>query len=217
MRIGVEGGAERVRILVEDAGPGVPGAEKERIFERFARGSAARHRVGTGLGLALVAEHARLHGGRAWVEDRPGRRLALRHRAPRRPRMRAWPGVAAGVLVLAGLTLASCGLPTDDAYRPIDPDALGALAETTTTSTTTTSTLPPQTTTTIEPTTTSLPTTEPVTVYFVDGNQQLAPVDAGGHDPGVARQGPSAAAGRRRCPPTLPACAPRSPRAPCSA
>ena len=90
--------------------------------------------------------------------------------------MRAWPGVAAGVLVLAGLALASCGLPTDDAYRPIDPDALGALAETTTTSTTTTSTLPPQTTTTIEPTTTSLPTTEPVTVYFVDGNQQLAPV-----------------------------------------
>ena len=72
VRIGVEGGAERVRILVEDAGPGVPGAEKERIFERFARGSAARHRVGTGLGLALVAEHARLHGGRAWVEDRPG-------------------------------------------------------------------------------------------------------------------------------------------------
>jgi two-component system sensor histidine kinase MtrB len=72
VRIGVEGGAEWVRILVEDAGPGVPGAEKERIFERFARGSAARHRVGTGLGLALVAEHARLHGGRAWVEDRPG-------------------------------------------------------------------------------------------------------------------------------------------------
>jgi signal transduction histidine kinase len=43
-----------------------------RIFERFARGSAARHRVGTGLGLALVAEHAHAHGGEAWVEDRPG-------------------------------------------------------------------------------------------------------------------------------------------------
>ena len=35
-------------------------------------GSAARHRVGTGLGLALVAEHAQAHGGEAWVEDRPG-------------------------------------------------------------------------------------------------------------------------------------------------
>jgi signal transduction histidine kinase len=72
VRIGVEGSGDRVRIMVEDAGPGVPGAERERIFERFARGSAARHRVGTGLGLALVAEHARLHDGRAWVEDRPG-------------------------------------------------------------------------------------------------------------------------------------------------
>ena len=46
-------------------------SERTRIFERFARGSAARHRVGTGLGLALVAEHAAL-GGQAWVEDRPG-------------------------------------------------------------------------------------------------------------------------------------------------
>lgn len=72
VRIGVEGSGDRVRIVVEDAGPGVPQAEKARIFERFARGSAARHRVGTGLGLALVAEHARLHGGSAWIEDRPG-------------------------------------------------------------------------------------------------------------------------------------------------
>jgi two-component system, OmpR family, sensor histidine kinase MtrB len=62
----------RVQIAVEDAGPGVAAAERDRIFERFARGTAARHRVGTGLGLALVAEHARLQGGEAWVEDRPG-------------------------------------------------------------------------------------------------------------------------------------------------
>ena len=57
---------------VDDAGPGVARGERSRIFERFARGSAARHRVGTGLGLALVAEHAQAHGGVAWVEDRPG-------------------------------------------------------------------------------------------------------------------------------------------------
>jgi two-component system sensor histidine kinase MtrB len=61
-----------LRLAVEDAGPGVAPAEQVRIFERFARGTAARHRVGTGLGLALVAEHARLHGGTAWVEDRGG-------------------------------------------------------------------------------------------------------------------------------------------------
>ena len=57
---------------VDDAGPGVARGERSRIFERFARGSAARHRVGTGLGLSLVAEHAQAHGGEAWVEDRPG-------------------------------------------------------------------------------------------------------------------------------------------------
>jgi signal transduction histidine kinase len=71
-RITIEQIADLVEITVEDAGPGVSDDEKERIFERFARGSTARHRVGTGLGLALVAEHAAALGGRAWVEDRPG-------------------------------------------------------------------------------------------------------------------------------------------------
>jgi signal transduction histidine kinase len=74
------GGATCVRVereqgntllIVEDHGPGVSAGERERIFERFARGTAARHRVGTGLGLALVVEHARAHGGEAWVEDGP--------------------------------------------------------------------------------------------------------------------------------------------------
>ena len=60
------------RLAVEDGGPGVAQGERERIFERFARGSAARHRIGTGLGLALVAEHSAAMGGTAWVEDRVG-------------------------------------------------------------------------------------------------------------------------------------------------
>jgi two-component system sensor histidine kinase MtrB len=60
---------KRIRIAVVDDGPGVADGERERIFERFARGSAARHRIGTGLGLALVAEHSAAMGGRAWVED----------------------------------------------------------------------------------------------------------------------------------------------------
>ena len=62
----------RLRLAVEDNGPGVAQGERGRIFERFARGSAARSRVGTGLGLALVAEHSAAMGGRAWVEDRVG-------------------------------------------------------------------------------------------------------------------------------------------------
>jgi signal transduction histidine kinase len=65
-------GRHGIALSVDDAGPGVARGERVRIFERFARGSAARHRVGTGLGLALVAEHAHAHGGEAWVEDRPG-------------------------------------------------------------------------------------------------------------------------------------------------
>ena len=73
-RISVEPGTgHTVLLAVEDGGPGVAASEKGRIFERFARGTASRHRVsGTGLGLALVVEHARSYGGDAWVEDRPG-------------------------------------------------------------------------------------------------------------------------------------------------
>lgn len=61
-----------VAIVVDDDGPGVAPHERERIFERFARGSAARHRVGTGLGLALVAEHTAALGGHVSATDRPG-------------------------------------------------------------------------------------------------------------------------------------------------
>jgi signal transduction histidine kinase len=68
--------ADRVaRLEVDDAGPGVPVADRERIFERFARVSDRDRRIeetGSGLGLALVAQHVRLHSGRVWVTDRPG-------------------------------------------------------------------------------------------------------------------------------------------------
>ena len=63
-----------VRLGVEDNGPGVVPAERTLIFDRFHRGRAGGRRgkdSGSGLGLALVAEHVGLHGGRVWVEDRP--------------------------------------------------------------------------------------------------------------------------------------------------
>ena len=63
-----------VTVYVDDAGPGIPETERERIFDRFTRGRNARRGAGagTGLGLALVREHARVHGGTAWVTDAPG-------------------------------------------------------------------------------------------------------------------------------------------------
>lgn len=61
-------------VLVDDAGPGVAAAERDRIFHRFATGQAARgrHTAGTGLGLALVAESIAAHGGNVQCIQRPG-------------------------------------------------------------------------------------------------------------------------------------------------
>ena len=72
------GGATRVSLSsdkdffmlsVEDSGQGIALSERQRIFERFARGTAARMSTGSGLGLAIVQEHARVLGGKAHVED----------------------------------------------------------------------------------------------------------------------------------------------------
>ena len=61
-----------LQIAVEDAGPGISKDEREIIFDRFSRGSTSGQRGddgGTGLGLSLVQEDVRLHGGKVWVEN----------------------------------------------------------------------------------------------------------------------------------------------------
>jgi PAS domain S-box-containing protein len=61
-----------VLLLVEDEGPGVPAPLREQIFQPFRQGrNIADHAPGSGIGLALVAQFAGLHGGHAWVQDRP--------------------------------------------------------------------------------------------------------------------------------------------------
>jgi two-component system, OmpR family, sensor histidine kinase MtrB len=63
-----------VRFCLDDQGPGVDPDERQAIFGRFARGDAGRAAggaTGTGLGLALVAEHLRVQRGRVWVEENP--------------------------------------------------------------------------------------------------------------------------------------------------
>jgi signal transduction histidine kinase len=62
---------EGVVLSVEDDGPGVPEEQRQAIFQAFRRGAEGTG-AGVGVGLALVARFAELHGGRAWVEDREG-------------------------------------------------------------------------------------------------------------------------------------------------
>jgi len=79
VHISVEPGA--ACIAVDDAGAGIGLPDRERVFERFARGPGGRTGTeGAGLGLALVREHVRVHGGAVWVEDSPagGARFVIR-------------------------------------------------------------------------------------------------------------------------------------------
>jgi two-component system, OmpR family, sensor kinase len=71
----------RVTISIDDDGPGIPPAERERVFERFHRSEAARdrHSGGAGLGLAIARSIVELHGGRIWAGVSPlgGARVAF--------------------------------------------------------------------------------------------------------------------------------------------
>jgi len=67
-----------VMIAVQDQGPGIPLADRERATDRFYRGESARSTPGSGLGLSLVLAVANLHGGSLRLEDsRPGLRAIL--------------------------------------------------------------------------------------------------------------------------------------------
>ncbi|HEX9410304.1 MAG TPA: PAS domain-containing protein, partial [Actinomycetota bacterium] len=79
-------------ISVDDEGAGVPDDLKEKIFVPFSRGPEAADLPGSGIGLSLVARFAELHGGRAWVEDRPGRGASFRVFLPDSPSSVGEPG-----------------------------------------------------------------------------------------------------------------------------
>lgn len=70
-----------VLICVDDSGAGVPEALRGVIFERLTQ-TPGSSRTGLGMGLSLVARLAQLHGGRAWVENRPSGGAAFRVALP---------------------------------------------------------------------------------------------------------------------------------------
>jgi signal transduction histidine kinase len=74
IRVGGWAEAEHVQVFVSDEGIGIPASEQERIFDRFARvdSSLTRQMPGAGLGLFLVKAVIEAHGGRVWVDSRPG-------------------------------------------------------------------------------------------------------------------------------------------------
>ena len=67
---------EQMVISISDRGPGIPQADKERIFDKFYRVLATQRNAvsvpGSGLGLAVSKGLVEAHGGHIWVEDRPG-------------------------------------------------------------------------------------------------------------------------------------------------
>ncbi len=79
-RLVVSAEEHSVQLEVADSGPGIPPEERERVFERFFRGSAGRTAGGTGIGLAVVKQIVEAHGGqvRATAAPREGALFVVR-------------------------------------------------------------------------------------------------------------------------------------------
>ena len=73
--------ANRVHIEVDDTGPGVAPADRDRIFEEFAQSEGTE--TGTGLGLSLARKFVELHGGTIWMQSRPAGGSSFRFWVPR--------------------------------------------------------------------------------------------------------------------------------------
>ncbi len=72
--VAVASGGGDATVSVTDDGPGIPAADRERVFDRFVRLDPDRSRSGggAGLGLAIVREIVAAHRGSVKVDDRPG-------------------------------------------------------------------------------------------------------------------------------------------------
>ena len=126
---------DRVELRVADTGVGIPEADLPRMFERFHRVKHARARTheGTGIGLALVAELARLHGGEVAVASREGHgtaftvtiRTGTSHLPPERISAAGRHGVTTTNAAMPFVEEALRWLPAQD----LPPDATVTLAD----------------------------------------------------------------------------------------
>jgi signal transduction histidine kinase len=99
VRIRIQDSGSEVTLSVSDDGPGIAAEDQKKVFERFAQGDSSKRVVGgTGIGLALVREAARLHGGDVKLVSELGRGATFTLRLPRglapqtEPRSLAAPG-----------------------------------------------------------------------------------------------------------------------------
>jgi PAS domain S-box-containing protein len=79
IRVSLALSRDEVVLTVADSGVGIPAADLPRVFQRFhqVRGARSRTHEGSGIGLSLVHELARLHGGRAWARSAEGQGTAV--------------------------------------------------------------------------------------------------------------------------------------------
>jgi signal transduction histidine kinase len=80
VKVGLTPGRQWAEITVADDGPGIPPADRERVFDRFVRLDEHRARSdgGSGLGLAIVRELVTANGGTVHLADGPGARFVVR-------------------------------------------------------------------------------------------------------------------------------------------
>ncbi len=78
IEVEVDGGTIEVR----DRGVGIPAGERDRVFDRFYRATAARSQPGSGLGLSIVRQIAEMHGGTIELLERDGGGTVARLRLP---------------------------------------------------------------------------------------------------------------------------------------